>query len=94
MWLKFAPKCVSLCAFCFRRRVLQVLGSDTTRRTHCAVAVEVAVIIFRRRPVLDVAILQSVCGNVSFNTFKLIVLLLSGWNLNAHTTDIPGQCKN
>ena len=44
------------------------MGSGTTRLTRCAVAVEVAVIIYRRKPVLDVVIQQSVCGNVSINS--------------------------
>ena len=63
--------------FVFRRKGHRLLGSDTIRRTHCAVAVEDVPIIFKRRPVLDVVIPQSVCGNVSFNLLKLIILLLN-----------------
>jgi len=61
----------------FRRRAHQVLVSGTTRHTHCAVVVEVAATIFRRRHVLDAVILPSVCGNVSSWFVNIILLMLT-----------------
>jgi hypothetical protein len=48
-----------------RRRVRQALESAITRHTHCAVVVEAAAIIYRRKHVHDVVTHQSAYANVS-----------------------------